>query len=94
MKSSLAGFHWTAIPHETVHVLASHAALQQARSMVGAIENVVLHDVPTNDAWIRDYGPRFIDDGVSLKVELRKVRAGLVARRNGWASSAFSMTSQ
>ena len=39
-------------PHETVHVLASGAALEQARSMVGMIENVILHDVPTNDAWI------------------------------------------
>lgn len=47
-------------PHETVHVLASGTALDQARSMVGAVENVLLHDVPTNDAWIRDHGPTFL----------------------------------
>ena len=47
-------------PQETVHVLASGAALEQARKMVGAIDNVVLHDVPTNDAWIRDHGPTFL----------------------------------
>ena len=36
------------------------------------------------DGRRRSGGPsRFRDDGVSLKVELRKVRAGLVARRNG-----------
>jgi hypothetical protein len=37
---------------------------------------------------------RAFDDGVSLKVVLRKLRDGLVASRNGWASSAFSMTAQ
>ena len=47
-------------PQETVHVLASGAALEQAKRMVGASENVVLHDVPTNDAWIRDHGPTFL----------------------------------
>jgi agmatine deiminase len=47
-------------PHETVHVLASGEALKQANTMVGAIENVILHDVPTNDAWIRDHGPTFL----------------------------------
>ncbi len=47
-------------PHETVHVLASDAALEQAKTMLGGIDNVVLHDVPTNDAWIRDHGPTFL----------------------------------
>ncbi len=28
--------------------------------MVGSIRNVFLHDVPTNDAWIRDHGPTFL----------------------------------
>ncbi len=50
----------TLAPHETVHVLASGDALQQARAMVGSLGNVVLHDVPTNDAWIRDHGPTFL----------------------------------
>jgi len=47
--------------HETVHILAGGAAvMQQAREMVGHVEQVVLHDVPTNDAWIRDHGPIFL----------------------------------
>ena len=24
------------------------------------MQNIFLHDIPTNDAWIRDYGPNFI----------------------------------
>ncbi len=47
-------------PHETVHVLASGEALEQAKAMVGSVENVLLHDVATNDAWIRDHGPTFL----------------------------------
>ncbi|MHB8902580.1 MAG: agmatine deiminase family protein [Thermoguttaceae bacterium] len=50
----------TLAPGETVHVLASGPALQQAAAMVGSVPNVVLHDVPTNDAWIRDHGPTFL----------------------------------
>src|SRR5260370_25991133 len=46
--------------------------------------------------WIiTDGAPsRASDDGVSLKLELRKLRDGLVARRNGWASSASSIMVQ
>ena len=50
----------TIAPHETVHILASGAALDQANHMVGTLDNVVLHDVPTNDTWIRDHGPTFL----------------------------------
>src|SRR4029078_328272 len=37
---------------------------------------------------------RAIDEGVSLKLVLRKLREGLVARRNGCASSASSIIVQ
>jgi agmatine deiminase len=36
------------------------AVLAQARAMVGHLDGVVLHDIPTNDAWVRDYGPTFL----------------------------------
>src|SRR3954454_19796842 len=36
----------------------------------------------------------FRDDGVSLKVELRKPRAGLVANRNGYSAVASSIPVQ
>ncbi len=45
---------------ERVHVLASGEALAEARRLVGGLPNVELHDVPTNDAWIRDHGPTFL----------------------------------
>jgi agmatine deiminase len=46
---------------EAVHVLAGGAAVMaEARSMVGDVPNVTLHDIPTNDAWTRDHGPTFL----------------------------------
>lgn len=38
--------------------------------MVGTIENVFLHDVPTNDAWIRDHGPTFLSAPVESEPAL------------------------
>src|SRR5207253_8866339 len=32
----------------------------QARSFVGDVKNIILHDIPTNDAWCRDHGPTFL----------------------------------
>ncbi|MFO0901857.1 MAG: agmatine deiminase family protein [Pirellulales bacterium] len=52
--------------YETVHVLAgSHPdaeedVMARAQSLVGGVPNVVLHDIPTNDAWCRDHGPTFL----------------------------------
>jgi agmatine deiminase len=46
---------------EPVHVLAgTDAVLAQAQALVGHLDGVVLHDIPTNDAWVRDYGPTFL----------------------------------
>src|SRR5215475_16121878 len=47
--------------YEAVHVLAGgEAVMQQAKSLVGDVPNVTLHDIPTNDAWTRDHGPTFL----------------------------------
>lgn len=43
-----------------VQLLVTEAAMPQCRSLVGGVDRVTLHDVPTNDAWIRDYGPTFV----------------------------------
>ena len=32
----------------------------EARRLVEHLPNVVLHDIPTNDAWMRDHGPMFL----------------------------------
>ena len=46
---------------EPVHVLAGgEDAMREARAMVGDLAGVTLHDVATNDAWIRDHGPTFL----------------------------------
>jgi agmatine deiminase len=46
---------------EPVHILAGgQAVMAQARSMVGDVPNVVLHDIPTDDVWARDHGAMFL----------------------------------
>jgi len=47
--------------YEAVNVLAGGSeVMAQARSLVGDLKNVTLHDIPTNDAWCRDHGPTFL----------------------------------
>ena len=51
----------TLAKHEPVHVLAGgDAVMAEAKRLVGGVLNVTLHDIPTNDAWIRDFGPMFL----------------------------------
>jgi len=46
---------------EQVHILAADGlVLDQANQLVGNINNVFLHPIPTNDAWARDHGPTFL----------------------------------
>ncbi|HUY34977.1 MAG TPA: agmatine deiminase family protein [Pirellulales bacterium] len=46
---------------EAVHVLAGgDEVMSEARRMVGHLPRVTLHDIATNDAWIRDHGPTFL----------------------------------
>lgn len=45
---------------EHVHVLVGGHPMAQARVLLAGIANITLHDIPTNDAWIRDSGPTFL----------------------------------
>lgn len=46
---------------ETVHICAGgDQVMKQAESLVGNIPGVILHNISTNDAWIRDHGPTFL----------------------------------
>ncbi|HVA47997.1 MAG TPA: agmatine deiminase family protein [Pirellulales bacterium] len=46
---------------EPVHILAGgEAVMGEARRLVGHLPNITLHDIPTNDAWMRDHGPMFL----------------------------------
>lgn len=55
-----AEFARTIARFEPVHILATGNALLQAKVLVGREANITLHDVPTNDCWIRDHGPWFL----------------------------------
>lgn len=58
---------------QTVHVLCgSDKSSPTAHEMLAGIANVVLHPLPTNDVWIRDYGPTFVQrasDGATVGVD-------------------------
>lgn len=46
---------------EPVHILAGgQSLLAEARSLLGDAIRITLHDIPTNDAWMRDHGPTFL----------------------------------
>jgi agmatine deiminase len=52
---------------EPVHICAGgDAVMAEAKTRVGAVPNVVLHDIPTNDVWARDHGPMFLSGPASL----------------------------
>lgn len=56
-----AHFVRTLARFEPVQILAGGAAVMaEARELVGDVPGVTLHDVPTNDAWMRDHGPTFL----------------------------------
>ena len=51
--------------NESVHILVNDEDMENAvESTLNAnnveMKNIFLHDIPTNDSWIRDYGPNFI----------------------------------
>src|SRR6185295_17988935 len=57
--------------YEPVNILAGgDEVLEQARSLVGDLKNVTLHDIPTNDAWCRDHGPTFLSAPLAKQREL------------------------
>lgn len=46
---------------EHVHVLGgTPEAIDQAQHSLSDVDNVTIHDIPTNDTWIRDFGPTFL----------------------------------
>lgn len=43
-----------------VRILASNESAKTCEQLVGGFSNVEIIDIPTNDCWIRDYGPTFV----------------------------------
>ncbi len=63
---------------ETICIVASGAALAEAAGALDHIGNLELFDIPTDDAWIRDYGPTFV-----IRNDTREV-AAVNWQYNGW----------
>ncbi len=57
---------------QAVHVLSGPRGLQPSASeLLAGLQNVTVHDVATDDTWIRDYGPTFVrrlDDGALVGI--------------------------
>ena len=49
-----------------VRILVAPTAMDVAREHIGDQQNVELIPVPTNDCWIRDFGPTFVTDAGNL----------------------------
>ncbi len=45
---------------EPVHILASGPPRAEAMRLLHGAANITIHNVPTNDVWIRDSGPTFL----------------------------------
>lgn len=58
---------------QPVHVLSGPSGLRQSASAnLTPSPNVIIHNVATNDTWIRDYGPTFVrrlDDGALVGID-------------------------
>src|SRR5436190_6456717 len=73
--------------YEPVNILAGGPeVLSQARSLVGDLKNVTLHDIPTNDAWCRDHGPTFLATS-NPKSKIQNLKSALIDwEYNAWGN--------
>jgi agmatine deiminase len=46
-----------------VRILASAEIASGCETLISSVPGVEVIDIPTNDCWIRDYGPTFVRDG-------------------------------
>ena len=64
----------TIAPTQPVLVLAASSNDQQvvrlAQQTLGELPNVTVLDIPTNDAWARDYAPTFVTDSASNTIAI------------------------
>ena len=70
IPEQFAAFVRTIAEFEPVQILAGGAnVLADAKDHVGDLNNVTLHDIPTNDAWCRDHGPTFLVQAQEVSTE-------------------------
>ncbi len=65
-------------PHERVNILVNDAvAAASVRGLLRRAEvdldNVTLHEIPTDDAWARDHGPTFVTRGAGAEREIAAI---------------------
>ncbi len=77
MTDEFVRFAGALAERETVHVLAA-AELQRRVAPLLPGRGVVFHDMATNDAWVRDYGPTFLQSRENERP------AAVCWRYNGW----------
>jgi agmatine deiminase len=72
--------NWVRVISEStpVHVLAANDAAKQCEAMIHGISGVEIVPIATNDCWIRDYGPTFVEQGTDRKP------IGINWRYNAW----------
>jgi len=63
----------TVVPHEQLHIVcydADHAGEISRACARASVPpgNIRFHPIPTNDTWIRDYGPLTVSDGSGLQL--------------------------
>ncbi len=76
--------------YEPVNVLAGgREVMEQARSLVGCVRNVTLHDIPTNDSWCRDHGPTFLSRPAEQSANSRGSADELPAALVDWEYNAW-----
>lgn len=78
-RESFERFLQVVAEHEPVRLLADPSNVDAAtRRRLQTIANVDLIEIPTNDAWVRDYGPIFLSRSESPRT------AAVVWRYNAW----------
>ena len=60
---------WTRLMADVlpIRILAAAGVAKSAQSQLGNHPNIELIPIPTNDCWIRDYGPSFVHCGQHLR---------------------------
>ncbi|TWT96389.1 agmatine deiminase family protein [Neorhodopirellula pilleata] len=66
IPEAFAHFARTVAQSTPVRLLAARDLADEARRLIGKMQNIELIDVPTNDCWIRDYGPTFVHENDSV----------------------------
>lgn len=87
VPAEFAQFVRTLAQFEPVNILAGgDVILQQAKELVGDLQNVTLHDIETNDAWCRDHGPTFLvrSQGTGGKGQETEKKALVDWEYNAW----------